>query len=215
MNKLTVITHNINESVVEQRKLDGYINATALTSAYKLASGKRRDVSEWLSNKRTQESLKHLSSKTDIPVIELYQVFQGSPETGGGTWIHPKLAVRFGIWLSDEFGYLVEEWVEQWLTSGQSPQYESLNAMITTAIEKSLTPITQQLSEIQEQIQLVPGVKPKRPWILPASTPPEEVPPDYVQIEDGSWLSPEGYQSILRQSRRSLPWDVRRLDGSY
>ena len=107
MNKLTVITHNINESVVEQRKLDGYINATALTSAYKLASGKRRDVSEWLSNKRTQESLKHLSSKTDIPVIELYQVFQGSPETGGGTWIHPKLAVRFGIWLSDEFGYLL------------------------------------------------------------------------------------------------------------
>ncbi len=213
MNKLTVITHNINESVVEQRKLDGYINATALTSAYKLASGKRRDVSEWLSNKRTQESLKHLSSKTDIPVIELYQVFQGSPETGGGTWIHPKLAVRFGIWLSDEFGYLVEEWVEQWLTSGQSPQYESLNAMITTAIEKSLTPITQQLSEIQEQIQLVPGVKPKRPWILPASTPPEEVPPDYVQLEDGSWLSPEGYQSILKQGRRSLPWDVRRLDS--
>lgn len=215
MNKLTVITHNINESVVEQRKLDGYINATALTSAYKLASGKRRDVSEWLSNKRTQESLKHLSSKTDIPVIELYQVFQGSPETGGGTWIHPKLAVRFGIWLSDEFGYLVEEWVEQWLTSGQSPEYESLNAMIITAIEKSLTPITQQLSEIQEQIQLVPGVKPKRSWTLPASTPPEEVLPDYVQIEDGSWLSPEGYQSILRQSRRSLPWDIRRLDGSY
>jgi len=213
MNKLTVITHNINKSVVEQRKLDGYINATALTSAYKLASGKRRDVSEWLSNKRTQESLKHLSSKTDIPVIELYQVFQGSPETGGGTWIHPKLAVRFGIWLSDEFGYLVEEWVEQWLTSGQSPQYESLNAMITTAIEKSLTPITQQLSEIQEQIQLVPGVKPKRSWILPAFTPQEEVPPDYVQLEDGSWLSPEGYQSILKQGRRSLPWDVRRLDS--
>jgi hypothetical protein len=213
MNKLTVITHNINESVVEQRKLDGYINATALTSAYKLASGKRRDVSEWLSNKRTQESLKHLSSKTDIPVIELYQVFQGSPETGGGTWIHPKLAVRFGIWLSDEFGYLVEEWVEQWLTSGQSPEYESLNAMIITAIEKSLTPITQQLSEIQEQLQLVPGVKPKRSWTLPAFTPPEEVPPDYVQLEDGSWLSPEGYQSILKQGRRSLPWDVRRLDS--
>jgi len=213
MNKLTVITHNINKSVVEQRKLDGYINATALTSAYKLASGKRRDVSEWLSNKRTQESLKHLSSKTDIPVIELYQVFQGSPETGGGTWIHPKLAVRFGIWLSDEFGYLVEEWVEQWLTSGQSPEYESLNAMIITAIEKSLTPITQQLSEIQEQLQLVPGVKPKRSWTLPAFTPPEEVPPDYVQLEDGSWLSPEGYQSILKQGRRSLPWDVRRLDS--
>lgn len=220
MNKLAVITHNIHESVVEQRQSDGYINATALTRAYKLATGKRRDVSEWLSNKRTQESLNHLSLKTGIPVIELYQVFQGSPETGGGTWIHPKLAVRFGIWLSDEFGYLVEEWVDQWLTSGQSPQYESLNAMmptaseaITTAIEKSLTPIIQQLNDIQEQLQSVPGIKPKRPWTLPASTPPEAVPPDYVQLEDGSWLSPEAYQSILRQGRRSLPWDIRRLDG--
>ena len=91
---------------------------------------------------------------------------------------------------------------------------ESLNAMITTAIEKSLTPITQQLNEIQEQLQLVPGVKPKRPWTLPASTPKEEIPNDYVQLEDGSWLSPEGYQSILQQGRRSLPWDVRRLDSS-
>ena len=111
-----------------------------------------------------------------------------------------------------------------WSQTGYSPinpssqgiiSKEELSAMITAALEKSLTPITQQLSEIQEQIQLVPGVKPKRSWTLPASTPPEEVPPDYVQIEDGSWLSPEGYQSILRQSRRSLPWDIRRLDGSY
>ena len=100
-------------------------------------------------------------------------------------------------------------------TASVEVNQESLNAMITAALEKSLTPITQQLNEIQEQIQLVPGVKPKRSWTLPASTPPEEVPPDYAQIEDGSWLSPEGYQSILRQSRRSLPWDVRRLDGSY
>ncbi|QLE45521.1 hypothetical protein FD723_35080 (plasmid) [Nostoc sp. C052] len=31
-------------------------------------------------------------------------------------------------------------------------------------------------------------------------------------FEDGSWLSPEAYQSILRQSKRSLPWDVRRRE---
>ncbi|GAX45337.1 KilA-like protein [Tolypothrix sp. NIES-4075] len=89
MNKLAVIAHNINDSVVEQRQSDGYINATALSKAYKLATQHRRDVSEWLSNKRTQETLEHLSSKTGITVIELYQAFQGSPETGGGTWIHP------------------------------------------------------------------------------------------------------------------------------
>jgi hypothetical protein len=53
MNKLAVIAHNINNSVVEQRRLDGYINATALASAYKLATGKRRDVGHWLELERT------------------------------------------------------------------------------------------------------------------------------------------------------------------
>lgn len=212
MNKLAVIAHNINDSVVEQRRLDGYINATALASAYKLATGKRRDVGEWLSNKRTQETLEHLSSKTGIPVIELYQVFQGSPENGGGTWIHPKLAIRFGIWLSDEFGYLVEEWVEQWLTTGQSPiNSESLTATITAAIEQALTPINQRLEQIEQRLSALPPAKPKRPWTLSANTPLEQVPEGYQQLEDGSWLSPEAYQSILRQSQRSLPWDVRRL----
>jgi hypothetical protein len=108
-----------------------------------------------------------------------------------------------------------------WSQTGYSPvnassqgivSKEELSAMITAALEKSLNPITQQLKEIQEQLQSVPGIKPKRPWTLPASTPPEAVPPDYVQLEDGSWLSPEGYESILRQSRRSLPWDLRRRD---
>ena len=212
MNKLAVIAHNINESVVEQRRLDGYINATALASAYKLATGKRRDVGHWLELERTKETLTHLSSITGIPVIELYQVFRGSPSSGGGTWIHPKLAIRFGIWLSDEFGYLVEEWVEQWLTTGQSPiNSESLTATITAALEQALTPINQRLEQIEQRLSALPGAKPKRPWTLPASTPPEQVPEGYQQLEDGSWLSPEAYQSILRQSQHSLPWDVRRL----
>jgi hypothetical protein len=212
MNKLAVIAHNINNSVVEQRQSDGYINATALTRAYKLETGKRRDVGHWLELERTKETLEHLSSITGIPVIELYQVFRGSPSGGGGTWIHPKLAIRFGIWLSDEFGYLVEEWVEQWLTTGQSPiNNESLAATITTAIEQALTPINQRLEQIEQRLSALPSAKPKRPWTLPNSTPPEQVPEGYQQLEDGSWLSPEAYESILRQSRRSLPWELRNV----
>lgn len=75
---------------------------------------------------------------------------------------------------------------------------EELTALISTVLK--------------EQLQLIFDIKPKRPWTLPASTPPEQVPNDYVQLEDGSWLSPEGYESILKQGRRSLPWDLRR-DG--
>lgn len=115
------LTHNLSGIAVNQRVIDGYINATALATAYRKATGKKRDVPDWLENKRVQETLKHLSSNTGIPVFELYQVFQGAPDTGGGTWLHPKLSVRFAIWLSDDFGFEVENWVEQWMTEGKNP----------------------------------------------------------------------------------------------
>ena len=86
---------------------------------------------------------------------------------------------------------------------------EVLIATIITAVEQALTPINQRLERIEQRLSALPPAKPSRPWTLSASTPTEQVPPDYVQLEDGSWLSPEAYQSILRQGKRSLPWDVR------
>ena len=118
---MEIIAHNISEISVEQRKVDGYINATALTAAHRKATGQRKDIADWLRNKRVQQSLGHLSSITGISVIELHQVFQGSPDNGGGTWLHPRLSVRFAMWLSDDFGYQVENWVEQWMTTSRNP----------------------------------------------------------------------------------------------
>lgn len=86
-----------------------------------------------------------------------------------------------------------------------------LIATITAAVEQALNPINQRLEQIEQRLSALPSAKPKRPWTLPGSTPPEQVPEGYQQLEDGSWLSPEAYQSILRQSQRSLPWDIRRL----
>jgi len=136
------LTHNLSGISVPQRSIDGYINATALTAAHKQATGQRKDVADWLRNKRVQQSLEHLSSITGIPVIELYQVFQGSPELGGGTWLHPKLSVRFAMWLSDDFGYQVECWVEDWMLSAKAPiaqtqstQTQALPVVMPTQIE--------------------------------------------------------------------------------
>ena len=63
-----------------------------------------------------------MSSKTGKPVCELIQIKKGGRDVSiRGTYIHPKLSIRFAIWLSDEFGYTVEEWVEEWLTTGKNP----------------------------------------------------------------------------------------------
>lgn len=145
----SVITHTVNDFVVQQRFLDGYINATALSKAYKLATGKRRDVSEWLTNKRTIQSIEHLSSVTGIPVTDLVQVLQGGVEEQG-TLIHPRLAVRFGIWLSDEFGYLVEQWVHQWALE-QDQQTKVLTKKVVE-LEQKLDGALEAIATLQSQV---------------------------------------------------------------
>ena len=59
-----------------------------------------------------------LSETTGIPVVNLYEVKEGR---NGGTWIHPRLSVRFTMWLNDDFSLQVEDWVHSWLRTGQNP----------------------------------------------------------------------------------------------
>ncbi|MEM1393377.1 MAG: BRO family protein [Cyanobacteria bacterium P01_H01_bin.150] len=88
---------------------------------------------------------------------------------------------------------------------------EVLIATVTAAVEQALSPINQRLGQIENHLLALPPVKSKRPWTLSASTPLEEVPEDYQQLADGSWLSPEAYESIKQQSRRSLFWELKQL----
>ena len=89
-----------------------------MSKAHLASTGQRRDVNHWIESSRVKDSIQHVSLKTGIPVFKLVESKKGRY---GGTFIHPKLAVRFGIWLSDEFGYLVEEWIEEWMTTGKNP----------------------------------------------------------------------------------------------
>lgn len=96
----SIINHEVDGLTVGQQKENGYINATRLTQAHKQMTGQRRDVANWLSNKRVQETLNHLSLNTGKSVNELCKVVQGSPENGGGTWIHPDLLESFQEYLN-------------------------------------------------------------------------------------------------------------------
>jgi hypothetical protein len=148
------ILHNINGLSIGLRQLDGYVNATRLTQAYKEQTGKRRDVANWLENKRTQEMLKHLSSVTVIPVTELYQVVQGGVPENQGTWIHPKLATRFAIWLSDDFGLMVENWVEEWMTQKVKPQAELTPAEAILQMAQFMVEQERKTKELEAKLAL-------------------------------------------------------------
>lgn len=150
-----IIAHQINGLTIGQRNTDGYVNATRLSKAYEQQTGKRRDVHKWLTSKRTQEMIAHLSSVTQIGVTGLYQVIQGGVPELQGTWIHPKLATRFAIWLSDDFGLMVENWVESWMTKGKDTHPEQLSpAQAILEMAKFMVAQEQKTRELEAKIAL-------------------------------------------------------------
>jgi hypothetical protein len=97
---MNIIARDLFGVSVGQQNHNGYFNATKLSQSYYTATGKRRDVSEWLSNKRTKESIAHLASVTGKSATELVVIRQGGDSSKEqGTWIHPDLVSEFEAWL--------------------------------------------------------------------------------------------------------------------
>lgn len=108
--KLDLIPHQLNGSVIDQRSKDGYINATALCKA----AGK-----EWAAykrNGRAKRFLNALCADMQICMSDLIQEIRGGHPHLQGTWIHPKVAINLGMWLSPEFEVKVTNWVHEWMS---------------------------------------------------------------------------------------------------
>lgn len=113
---LSLIQHEANGSIVQQRAGDGYINATALCKA----AGK--NMADYGRLQSTKEFFSELEADMGIPISELIQVVKGGFPENQGTWIHPDAAVHFGQWLSPKFAVKVSRWVRDWMTGKLKPQ---------------------------------------------------------------------------------------------
>lgn len=72
----------------------GWFNATAAAEKF----GKR--PVNWLELSSTDSYMSAMSNQLKVGKSDLLEVKKGR---SGGTWLHPKLAVAFARWLSDEF----------------------------------------------------------------------------------------------------------------
>lgn len=137
MKKDPIVVYDVNGIAVEQKILNGFINGTTMCVAYS------KDVSHWLENKETLElfialaidlsvfSNPHFSEDSyaaSFPVSRYPKVFpdlinvkRGSPENGGGTWIHPDLAIPLAQWCSKPFAIQVGRWIREWAVTSRNP----------------------------------------------------------------------------------------------
>jgi len=104
------IDREIEGALIQQRAMDGYINATALCNAV----GKK--FSDYSRLDTTKEFLEALSSDAGIPASGLVVTVKGGIPQMQGTWVHPDVAVHLGQWLSPKFAVAVSKWVREWMS---------------------------------------------------------------------------------------------------
>ena len=147
---MTIIFHSANNLPVGQRQSDGYLNATAMCKTHK------KKVADWLRLESTLELVvalaEDLNTESFVNKAELLKggesrlsklvrisdfsdlvfVKKGSPENGGGTWLHPDLAVQLAQWCSPKFAIQVSRWVREWMLTAQNPIARSPQAQPST-----------------------------------------------------------------------------------
>ena len=141
-----IISHNHNETLINQRYKDGYINLTAMAQA------ESKLIADYLRLDTTKAFLEELSQTMGIPIVSLVEVKTGR---NGGTWGHPQVAIHCGLWCSPAFSVLVTRWVMTWMTTGQNPLQSDLDRMVyrDALKDESRLRMTDQVKEYLEQIQ--------------------------------------------------------------
>ncbi len=116
---LDLISHEVDNTRIEQRSADGFINATAMCRA----AGKQ--FSDYERIPQTGEFLSELSKSLRIPKNLLIFEQVSGPTDHRGTWVHPDVAINLGQWLSPKFAVIVAQWVREWM-SGSRPEAANL-----------------------------------------------------------------------------------------
>lgn len=106
-------------------RADGWFNATEAASRY----GKR--PGDWQDLPETQRYIQALQRK--YQKIRYLESRRGSPSRGGGTWFHPKLAVRFARWLDVDFEIWCDEQIDKIL---RGEPLDSVDDRITTPTDR-------------------------------------------------------------------------------
>jgi hypothetical protein len=130
--------HEYAGKVIQNRKTDGYINATQLCKAGK------RDLAVWNRNKTGKEFVEVLGNKLNMTREQLIESVTSGLNEDRKTWVHPQIATHIAQWISPTFAVKVSAWIEEWKnhSTGNRKKYveelERLEPTANLSIEKEL-----------------------------------------------------------------------------
>ena len=136
MNHPALVSRTWNGTPISRRTSDGYVNATAMCKA----NGKRwKDYRE---SDRCQLYLDALESVAGISVHALVESRSGGAG-GGGTWVHPQVAVDLARWISAPFAVWMDGWFLESVQQAQPTPVETppprlREAEVISLVERSI-----------------------------------------------------------------------------
>ena len=130
-----------NGTPIQRRTTDGYVNATAMCKA----NGKRwKDYRE---SDRCQQYLDALESVAGISVHALVESRSGGTG-GGGTWVHPQVAVDLARWISAPFAVWMDGWFLEELAGGRVSQVQD------TPAPAAALPVERVLDAVERTVEI-------------------------------------------------------------
>ena len=109
-----------NGTPISRRTTDGYVNATAMCKA------NGRQWSKYRETDRCQEYIDALTETSDFGGLNPIETRAGN---GGGTWVHPQVAVDLARWISAPFAVWMDGWFLEELEARKAPAQEAPPAL--------------------------------------------------------------------------------------
>lgn len=85
---------------------EAFFNATIAAKPFE------KEPFNWIRSKDAQGYFESLRRIRGLEQHQLVKTASGAPETGGGTWLHPKLGIPFARWLDADFCVWCDEQIE-------------------------------------------------------------------------------------------------------
>lgn len=103
-------------SPIQFEVIDGKImaNATLMCDAFD------KRTNDWLALKSANRYIEAITRKNGISGNEVVIIKSGSPNNGGGTWIHERLIINLARWLDIDFEIWCDEKIAELLRTGKT-----------------------------------------------------------------------------------------------
>ena len=100
------------------------VNATEMAKAF----GKRPN--DYLSLPTTNELIKAITRKSGNSENQIVTTKAGTPQFGGGTWMHEDLALDFAQWLSVDFKLWCNDRIKELMRYGMTATTQTIDSIL-------------------------------------------------------------------------------------